>query len=251
MRYFRFLFLFVALLLTACQNLSQSDWREIDKGLERAVFQYESHNSQKQLVVYKIDQTHFRFEVKQESKAKKLEDWLTDDALMVINGGYFHEDNSPSGLIISNSEVKSTRQFDYDKSGLVSVKDNTFSIIDLSTVSEIDLDSFDHAIQSYPFFIKEGQKSIKEDSERIARRTVIATDREGFVYIIMVPSSDLSLYQLMEVLHDMPIDFQYALNLDGGTSTGLVTDINGYQEKIYEMARVPNVLIVKRKVDKE
>ena len=65
----------------------------------------------------------------------------------------------------------------------------------------------------FPFISEIVKKSIQEDSEKLGRRTAVGIDENGFVYIIVVPNSDLSLYRLMEVINELPIAFTNVLNL--------------------------------------
>lgn len=238
----------VLLLVSACQPVELSLWQTIETGLERAVFHYESQNVQKNIVVYKIDQKYFSFTISNRTQPQTLKEWSEQlGAELIVNGGYFHEDFSPSGLLIVKGETVSTREFDYDKSGAVVIDNNQLQIVDLAEQSEGGEVSAEYAIQSYPFFIKNSQAAISQDSQKMAHRTVIGLDQDGFVYLIVTPSGDLSLYQLMRLMLEWPVSFTDVLNLDGGMSSGMVVQSDNWQEEIHGASLVPNVLSVHKK----
>lgn len=236
----------IVTLLTACGAIPSSRWVNLEDGLERAVFPYANRDEMHEIAVYKIDQSKYTFEVHNAPKPKSLSMWSKDTgADIVVNGGYFHPDFLPSGFLVSDGEVVGTRAFDLDKSGLISIQNGKLDIVDLDVSPEKVNETFEHALQSYPFFIKQGKPSIKKDSGKIGRRTAIAIDNDDNVYLIMVPYGDLSLYKLMEEILDMDVSFRYVLNLDGGTSTAMVVNTGSYQEQIHEKMAVPNVIVVK------
>lgn len=237
---------FCCLLLSACSVLELDGWRVLEDGLSRRQFVYEKEEIERDIIMFRVDQDYFRFEFHFEERSLDLLSWIQEeDAQMVLNGSYFHEDLLPSGYFVSQRERVGQRAFDFDKSGFLVARNGVFDIVSVSSEEQLML--YDFVLQSYPYFIRDGKKAIESDSEKRARRTFIGLDAKGYVYLGVVPYGDLSLFELMHILDSLPIDFVHVLNLDGGTSTGLVVDMGEYEEKVHAYVKVPNVVVVRRK----
>ncbi|MEK7084085.1 MAG: phosphodiester glycosidase family protein [Patescibacteria group bacterium] len=167
---------------------------------------------------------------------------------IIVNGGYFHEDYSPSGFLVVDGKRVGSRMFDADKSGLLVVQNGRVSIRDLGKFPLKKEERFDGVLQSYPFLIKNSQPGIREDSGKVARRTAIGMDREGMLYIIVVPSREISLFALMNELLATGIPFVSVLNLDGGPSTGISGNWNGQTFGNDSIVPVPSVVTFKKKI---
>ena len=236
--------------LSACTfNFEEGlmSWKNIVDGLERIEYSTEINDTNIIVKIFKIDSSEFDFKVENNNIPLQVNLWRTKlQADMVINGGYFLENYEPAGLLVVNGKTISERMFDQDKSGLIAIKNNNLTLRDLS-VNPIDEEEiFDYAIQSYPFFIKNGKKSIKEDSGLLAKRTAIGSDIDGNTYIIIVDKNEISLYSLMNILYELPINFENVLNLDGGPSTSMSLVVDEYKE-VSGLQVIPNVFVIDRK----
>lgn len=248
MRIFTGFIVSLALILCGCTPSIFYEWQIIDEGFEKRVFMYDSGNIQRTIHVYRIDPEYYSFGVQAAENPKSIQQWqVSTQADMVINGGYFHPDFSASGMLMVDGEKIGERQFDPHRSGLITIQQGKVDIVDLQVYPEALSRDYDDALQSYPFFLKNGVEAITEDSKKLGRRTVLAIGEDGFVYVIVAPFGDLSLYQLMEELVNMPVAFKHALNLDGGSSTGVSINSNNFVEEIHQEAQVPNVLLIRKK----
>ncbi len=164
---------------------------------------------------------------------------------LVVNGVYFNEDGSPSGLVQQESTPVGTRQFDLDKSGLI-VFSPAFRIIDTSK-EKVDLKMVASGAQSYPFLVRDGVAGVEEDSGLVARRTFIGQDVDGMIYVGAVTQSQVSLFGLGKALVGTGIKWQSVLNLDGGPSTGLVARFGDWLETQDSLVSVPSVIVIYRK----
>jgi uncharacterized protein YigE (DUF2233 family) len=79
-----------------------------------------------------------------------------------------------------------------------------------------------YALQSFPLLVKPGGEMgfLEEDGIR-GRRTVVALDGNGRLLFIMAASGSFTLHELSRYLVESDLELDVALNLDGGTSTGL------------------------------
>lgn len=177
------------------------------------------------------------------STPKTVLDSATGTTDIAINGGYFHEDYSPSGYLVASGERIGHRQFDEDKSGLLTITSNTIRIHDLNVTPLERIPHSDIAIQSYPFLIQNGEPAIKEDSKKLARRTAIGVTKQGDAYII-ISKKQISLYALGQALAESSLSFETVLNLDGGPSTGVVYRTPTSTYILDSVTPVPQVLLI-------
>ncbi|MEI8292514.1 MAG: phosphodiester glycosidase family protein [bacterium] len=160
-----------------------------------------------------------------------------------VNGGYFHEDFRPVGLVISDG--KTLNGFERAKllSGVVGVKSDGH----VSILRSGDYDSakfqLHQAIQCGPMLVEDGHAVAGLNGDRIARRTVVAKGMGGqaaLVYISSVSLADAARILALPSILDTWKP-QNALNLDGGSSSGLWA-CNGVS--LSEIARVRNFLAI-------
>jgi len=204
-------------------------------------------SASERLVLYRfVDETHHLRLVHDEATPKAVSQWhvANPSAEIVINGFYFHEDWFPSGRMIADGAYNGDREFDADRSAYV-ILSPTFEILD--TAVEPIPENVQDAAQSYPFLIKNGEAAISEDSGLVARRTFLGDDTAGFGYIGVVPFDEISLFELSHVLDAMDINWDDAVNLDGGPSTGLSATTETVTESYDSFTVVPNTVVVEPK----
>ena len=234
--------------VTQVQPLGQSQggsWKKVEDGLDR--LEYTSTQGVT-VVMYRLDPAYFTFQFEASTGTHGLAEWFGayPNAALMINGVYFHDDNMPSGFLVTNGRREGDRAFDMNKSGMIDVSDGSVRILDTS-VDTPRLESFNNAAQSYPFYFKGGEPSIKEDTQLTARRSFIGKDQHGNIYIGVVPVAEISLYQAMQLLDETDVDWANVINLDGGPSTGLFVHGRGFTEELPSLFPVPNVLTAWRK----
>lgn len=219
-------------------------WETIGKGFERMEFVSEERDH---IVLYRFPPEQVTAGFMQSATPNRVTGWsqLLPEAALVMNGTYFLEDGGPAGRLILQGQETGTAAFDLDKSGVLELAPD-FKIVDTATESYSFGDALE-AAQSYPFLIKSGDLAIKEDSGLLARRSFIGMDAEGLAYVGVVWKDEVSLFQLMQALHEMDVAWTNVLNLDGGPSTGLVAEGEGFSEVFDSAAPVPNVIYVELK----
>lgn len=173
---------------------------------------------------------------------KTVAQWRSGGEEIIINGGYFHEDYSPSGFLVVQGERMGKRKFDEDKSGIVGSQNGVMTVRDLKTEPFKHGEKFDFAVQSFPFLVEDGKPAIKTISEKRARRTAVGTDKENNFYIISVIDRELSLYEFMQELQKTQIPFVHVLNLDGGPSTGLYMKWKEEEKIMDSIFPVPQII---------
>jgi uncharacterized protein YigE (DUF2233 family) len=146
---------------------------------------------------------------------------LKRGALAAVNGGYFHPDRTPLGLVVRQGvEI---HPFEKAKllSGLVVV---TADRIALRRASEFKPSpAVREALQAGPFLVDASKPVAGLDNTRSAARTVVFIDSTGRCGFLICKS--LTLAEMAELLATPSLSasgkIARALNLDGGSSTAL------------------------------
>lgn len=144
-----------------------------------------------------------------------------EDALACVNGPFFDVDDSPIGLLVSRGIVEQPLRkiswgvFWIDRKGRAHVDKRG----DFQTGVDIAEEVW-FAVQSGPTIVRDG-KVLKRARRDVARRTAVGIDSKGRV-LVLVAGLPVSLNALAEVAREK-LDMEHLVNLDGGSSTQLVT----------------------------
>lgn len=164
-------------------------------------------------------------------------------AVAVINGGFFDEAGHTVALLIHNGEpVGSSYE---GRGGMFAVsQDGTLSLRSLADAPYDPAEPLDEALQGWPMLVRPGGEAAYgfEDGER-ARRSALALDREGRVLLIAAPTAAFTLRELAGWLAAADLGVDAAVNLDGGSSTGLLVRSASAPERIEPFAPLPIVLL--------
>ncbi|HOT90250.1 MAG TPA: phosphodiester glycosidase family protein [Anaerolineae bacterium] len=164
-------------------------------------------------------------------------------AALVVNAGYFTEAYHVTGLTISNHEVFGTSYGDF--AGMFAVTDDgAVSVRWLRTWPYDPTEPLREAVQCFPVLVKPGGVMgfpADADDGRPARRTVVAQDRGGRILMLIAPRGFFGLHDLATWLTEADLDVDVALNLDGGTSSGLWIP---HVAMIDSLTTVPAVIVV-------
>ncbi len=161
-----------------------------------------------------------------------------------VNGGYFHDDFRPVGLVISGG--KEIHRFEKAKllSGIVEVRKGRIGIVRSSQFQPSP--SVTEALQCGPMLVDRSAAVDGLNDERRARRTVVATDGAGRWALIYLTSVTLADAAEILTATGWPADWTTAkaLNLDGGSSSGLWANASPSPVTRPEFGHVRNFLAV-------
>lgn len=155
-------------------------------------------------------------------KPQTVEEWQQRlHASVVLNAGYFDPAYQPTTRLVLYGE--SFGPLLSGTTGLFRSQTGTaWEIAPTNEVTSTSPTAPQFSLQSYPLLLQHGQVAYTAGSDEPASRTVVAIDRSGLVYFIITEYGVLSLRQLAATLQkDISIPLQDALNLDGGTSSGM------------------------------
>lgn len=98
----------------------------------------------------------------------------------------------------------------------------------------------EQATQGFPTLVRSGNAARRLDAVSLARRSVIAEDRQGRVYWIQISGLGSTLAGLANWLVEQPLAIENAVNMDGGGSSLLLLR-EGEDVQIHSRDAVPAV----------
>ena len=138
-----------------------------------------------------------------------------------VNGGFFHPDWRPSGLVIAAGRRINRLETAKLLSGLVYSDSRGIHLIRRARFQ--DQPGTGALLQSGPYLVEEGRAVRGLSASDPNRRTFVATDWRGH-WVLGATQSPLTLAELAQCLASpgvlTPWRVDRALNLDGGSSTG-------------------------------
>ncbi|MBK9714612.1 MAG: phosphodiester glycosidase family protein [Kouleothrix sp.] len=178
-------------------------------------------------------------------RPRGLRSWFAEQRpLAAINGSFFGEDYRATALLVSDG-APSGASYEGFGGMLAVAQDGGVSLRPLRDQPYDPAEPLSQALQSFPMLVFPGGAAapIEDDGAR-ARRSAVALDRSGRLLLIACPTGDLTLRELAEWLSRSDLDVDRALNLDGGSSTGLFLDDGSLRLAIDSLGPLPIVLLV-------
>jgi exopolysaccharide biosynthesis protein len=234
-----------------------NDWIIVEDGISyKEISMKITDEQEKDLVVVKADPRKYSFHIYQntarESSKNIKEIHEETGSLLTFNGAYFTEDFKPTGLLIKNGQtIRDISNADLLDGILAISNSGTAYIFDTNTFKNNPTIEF--AIQNGPIIYKDGKMRVAEENTAASSRTVIGTDKDNQIIIIILkrnllnPLNTISLYEMARLINESSqlssLGLQSVLNLDGGGSTGLMVD----DKYFAEMEKVQNVIITKKR----
>jgi len=166
-----------------------------------------------------------------------------------VNGGYFHPDGKPLGLVISQGKIVHVQETAPRLlSGFVVMAGEKWQLLH---IGESLPPKATEVLQAGPFLINHQTPVAGLEATRIARRTFVATDGHGWWMFGLI--SPVTLANAARILLTAAPRFfaihplERALNLDGGSSSALWVDLSPEPFSQSEVGMVRNFLGIKQK----
>ncbi len=174
-----------------------------------------------------------------------MSDWTQQGhPLALINGGYFDQQYNATALVISNGKVFGQSYNGFG--GMLSV--NAQGSLSLRSLRQQpynpNVEQLEQATQSAPMLMEGGKRTQFNADASQTRRSVVAMDKQGRLLFIISSNPIFSLDELADLLVSSDLSIETALNLDGGSSTGLYVGGNS-PVSIDSLGKLPIVIIVK------
>jgi len=182
----------------------------------------------------------------QPGQPASMNDWMQQEhPLAIINGGYFDQQFNATALVVTNGQVFGQSYAGFG--GMLSV--NSLGSLSLRSLHQQpyypNSERLEQATQSAPMLILDGKRTQFSADASQTRRSVVAMDKQGRLLFIVSPNPVFSLDELADQLVSSDLSIETALNLDGGSSTGLYVNGGSSQVSIDSFAKLPLVIIVK------
>ncbi len=223
---------------------ADTGWERTALGIEVRSLDVPQDTVTERVTLARVDPAAVRFRVLYDLDAPALvQEWAArSGADLVINAGYFTEDDTTIGLTISEGVPYGAPYGDY--AGMFAVTaDDRVSVRWLRVWPYQPAESMRAAVQSFPILVKPGGVlgfAAEADDGRASRRSVVGQDGAGRILFAVAPAGAFTLHELSGWLTRADLGLDVALNLDGGTSSGLwVRD----GPQIDSMTAVPSVIV--------
>jgi len=225
-----------------------SGWQQFQPGLELRTLRFfgEDGSQTEEMSIVRLDPALVEFKVAyRPGEAQTLREWQAETgAQLVVNGGFFTETFHATGLTVIDGQHSGTSYGDF--AGMFAVTAVGPEVRWLGARPYDFNEPLLYALQAFPMLVKPGGVVgyPQEDGDR-ARRTVVAQDRDGQLLFIIAPWGNFTLHELSIWLTGSDLNIETALNLDGGTSSGLL--LADPEHLIPAFSRLPIVITASTK----
>jgi uncharacterized protein YigE (DUF2233 family) len=204
---------------------TDTGWAPAAPGIEVRSLDVSVGERTERVTLARVDPVRVRFRVLYDPETPvSVQGWAArSGADLVINAGYFEEDHTTIGLTIAEGVAYGSPYGDYAGMFVVT-PDEQVSVRWLRVWPYEPAESLQAAVQSFPVLIKPGGIlgfPAAADDGREARRSVVGQDRVGRILFAIAPNGVFTLHELSNWLSRSDLGLDVALNLDGGTSSGL------------------------------
>lgn len=218
-------------------------WESLSEGFEERKFitEYDAHRYE--TIVFRLNNMLYQWDLHYSKTPRRLQAWSDElSAPLLMNGSFFTETYEPTGYFAVDGSVISNSSYTEGNIGTVAISQGKLRLIgSVQNVSE-GTDAF----QSFPLLLSEGLPTIDADSEKIARRTILAQNEQGQTFVILFDASPVTLHDAAQVLLSLGLELDWALNLDGGPSSGIIARGETRSATILPAAELPIVLSAKK-----
>lgn len=204
--------------------LLDTGWERLHPGLERRVIRLvdEAERPLARLYLIRLEPELYHIAIAyRPGEAQSMAAWQADTgALLLVNGGFFTPEMMATGRIVVDGVGSGTSYVGFG--GMLAIGDGFAEVRSLAERPYDPNESLTYALQSFPMLVKPGgEVGFPEEDGIRGRRTVVAMDGNGRLLFILAPGGTFTLHELSRYLVASDLDLDVALNLDGGTSTGL------------------------------
>ena len=204
--------------------IPDTGWELLQPGLERRIIRLmdEGGRPLERLYLVRLEPDLYRVTIAyRPGEARSLAAWQAETgALLLVNGGFFTEEMLATGRIAVDGSTSGTSYVGFG--GMLAI---TADFVEIRSLVEQPYDPqepLQYALQSFPMLVKPGGKvGFPEEDGVPGRRTVVAIDENGRLLFILAPNGTFTLHELSRYLVESDLELEVAMNLDGGTSTGL------------------------------
>ena len=221
-------------------------WLRASQGIETRELSIVHEGRRDRLFIARVDPASVSLRVLYDPiDRRRVREWLdARQARLAINGGFFDPAGRALGLLIADGQAFG--QTYEGLGGLFGVREGRVQVRSLIAQPYRPDEVFDQMLQSFPTLLV-GDGAINDqirDDGRVAPRSVVGIDQAGRAVFLVSPRPTFDLTDLAGWLAKSDLDLDSALNLDGGTSAGLVVRTADGVWGINSWVEVPAVIVV-------
>ncbi len=233
---------------TATPIPRDTGWQSIAPGVEYRELKIEQGDRSDRLRLARIDpmQAHLRVRYDPD-RPLRVSEWLShSNALVAVNGNYFDPQNHALGLVIEDGQRRGGVVYE-DFGGMFAVSGDEVRVR-WNVQEPYGGEPLTYALQNFPMLVlPDGSPNVNiDDNGRISPRTAVGQDRSGHIVFVVSPTPVFTLTEFSQWLAASDLDLGVALNLDGGTSSGLVLRSGNRNLGVDSWVQVPNVIVVEK-----
>ena len=213
-------------------------WRTLGRGINYTEIEvFRKQEAVDSLAVVKVDPVYNTFQVRH-GEPRSITTWQQElGAPVIFNASYYCRNAQPCGLILSNGKPIGPRHnsrmrgmFVAEPKGL-SPDIPRATILDL-TITPIHVKTlpWTQGVQSYPLLLDYKGHIRVRSTRKVAQRTVIAIDRNGYILIFNTNQAYFTLYNFARFLKASSLEIDSALNLDGGSEAQLYIKTKDFEK---------------------
>ena len=227
-------------------SLLNSSWHDIDKGLSYKIFDAKQKAliGDSKIVIVKISPKIYNINLfssqQYEHENLTAKDWSKKHKLaVVINAGMFQKDHiSNVGYMKEGSYINNPYINAYQSIAAFNPKNSSMSQFKIFDIEKINgvlqkdkirdiINNYDSVVQNLRL-IKRPKKNRWSQQKKKWSEIALGEDKEGNIIIIFC-RSPYSMYDLNEMLIDLPIDIECAQHLEGGPEASLYIKSNDFE----------------------
>lgn len=231
----------VTFILIGLAGCSYADvlWEKVTSGIEVATVKEGLFTISPDSIAYRIDPNQYSFKLAFAKPTAFVEQIGSEaKALIAINGGYFNTDFKPMGLRVSDSQQLNSKRL-VSWWGVFYIDKNNKPHVSANRHYQSN-ENIGFAIQAGPRLIANGK--ILPLKEGKAQRSAICATQQSQVIIAVTQNNSLTLNEWAEQLLKMGcVD---ALNLDGGTSSQLYTNLPKHNYTVNNYKPVHDAIVI-------
>lgn len=240
---------FIVLLITTASVATPTHWQEVKPGLEYTKIGMLSGFHMGHIHAFRVDLSKFNLKLAiaedERNKIASVEDLtISNKGIVGINGGFFSQELKPLGLRITNYEqrypLKATPWW-----GVFYILNHHPHIVSQKQFKRDK--NIEFAVQSGPRLIVNDRipLSLKPG---VDNRTAIGITKDEQVIILVTENLNLTTTQLAKLMRTPQIEgglgCDNALNLDGGSSTQLYANSDGFSIEVAGYSAVTDAILV-------
>ncbi len=225
---------------------ADSGWLPAAPGVETRHLRAVAAGRETALSIVRIDPQQVRFRVGYAPETPlPLATWAERaGAQVAINGGFFDADGRSVALLVHDGQLEGSSYV--GQGGMFAVSPE--GAVWLQSLADSPFDPavpLAQALQGWPMLVKPGiGASYQAEDDDRARRSALGLDRSGSVLLIVASAPVFTLREFSAWLAASDLELESAVNLDGGSSSGLVVRSDSAPALVEPFVPLPIVLLV-------